>query len=95
MHNIYVNQVALASRHQLEALETDPSAEALRGRDPDWLELRDLASALARIPEEQRAVLLLVGSSSSRTTRRRACWKSPSAPSCRVSRADASACVPS
>jgi len=61
MHNIYVNQVRSRSRHQHEALETDPDGEALRGRDPDWLELRDLASALARIPDEQRAVVLLVG----------------------------------
>jgi len=61
MHNIYVNQARARARHQHEALETDPAAEALRGRDPDWLELRDLESALARVPEEQRAVLLLVG----------------------------------
>ena len=61
MHNIFVNQARSRSRHQHEALEADPNAEALRGRDPDWLELRDLAGALARIPEEQRAVLLLVG----------------------------------
>jgi RNA polymerase sigma-70 factor (ECF subfamily) len=61
MHNIHVNQARSRSRHQHEALEADYSAEALRGRDPDSLELRDLASALARVPEEQRAVLLLVG----------------------------------
>jgi RNA polymerase sigma-70 factor (ECF subfamily) len=61
MHNIYVNQARSRSRHQHEALEADSTAEALRGRDPDWLELRDLASALARLPDEQRAVLLLVG----------------------------------
>ena len=61
MHNIYVNQARSRSRHQHEALEEDSGAEALRGRDPDWMELRDLASALARVPEEQRAVLLLVG----------------------------------
>ena len=60
MHNIYVNQARSRSRHQHEALETE-GAEALRGREPDWLALRDLAGALARIPEEQRAVLLLVG----------------------------------
>src|SRR5262249_21532401 len=60
MHNIYVNQARSRSRHQHEALETE-GAEALRGREPDWLALRDLAGALARMPEEQRAVLLLVG----------------------------------
>ena len=61
MHNIFVNQVRSRARHQHEALEADAGAEALRGRDPDWLELRDLANALARVPDEQRAVLLLVG----------------------------------
>lgn len=61
MHNIFVNQARSRARHQHEALEEDPHAEALRGRDPEWLELRDLASALAHVPEEQRAVLLLVG----------------------------------
>src|SRR5262252_701596 len=60
MHNIYVNQARSRSRHQHEALEAE-GAEVLRGREPDWLALRDLAGALARIPEEQRAVLLLVG----------------------------------
>src|SRR5215831_17737250 len=49
MHNIYVNQARSRSRHQHEALETE-GAEALRGREPDWLALRDLAGALARIP---------------------------------------------
>lgn len=61
MHNIFVNQARSRARHQHEALEADPNAEALRGRDPEWLELRDLAGALAHVPDEQRAVLLLVG----------------------------------
>ena len=61
MHNIFVNQARSRARHQHEALEADPNAEGLRDRDPEWLELRDLASALARVPHEQRAVLLLVG----------------------------------
>jgi RNA polymerase sigma-70 factor (ECF subfamily) len=61
MHNLYVNQARSRARRQQESLESEPAAEVLRGRDPDWLELRDLASALAHVPEEQRAVLLLVG----------------------------------
>lgn len=61
MHNIFVNQARSRARHQHEALEADPNAEGLRGRDPEWLELRDLAGALAHVPDEQRAVLLLVG----------------------------------
>src|SRR5262245_18767112 len=61
MHNVYVNQARSRSRHQHEALDTEAGADPLRGREPDWLALRDLPGALARIPEEQRAVLLLVG----------------------------------
>jgi len=61
MHNLYVNQARSRARRQQESLESESAAEALRGRDPDWLELRDLASALTQIPDEQRAVLLLVG----------------------------------
>ena len=61
MHNLYVNQARSRARRQQESLESETAAEMLRGRDPDWLELRDLASALAHVPDEQRAVLLLVG----------------------------------
>jgi RNA polymerase sigma-70 factor, ECF subfamily len=59
MHNIYVNQIRSRIRRQHEALETEPMAEA--APEPDWLEIRDLEAALARLPEEQRAVVLLVG----------------------------------
>jgi RNA polymerase sigma-70 factor (ECF subfamily) len=61
MHNIYVNQVRSRIRRQHEALEAEPAAEAARAPEPDWLEVRDLEAALARLPEEQRAVVLLVG----------------------------------
>lgn len=61
MHNIYVNQARSRVRHQHEALDNDSAAEAAQAREPDWLELRDLDDALARLPHEQRAVLLLVG----------------------------------
>jgi RNA polymerase sigma-70 factor, ECF subfamily len=61
MHNIFVNQVRSRLRHQHEALESDVAVEAMRVSEPDWLELRDLDSALAQLPHEQRAVLLLVG----------------------------------
>jgi RNA polymerase sigma-70 factor, ECF subfamily len=59
MHNIYVNQIRSRIRRQHEALETEPAVEA--APEPDWLEIRDLEAALARLPEEQRAVVLLVG----------------------------------
>jgi RNA polymerase sigma-70 factor (ECF subfamily) len=61
MHNIYVNQTRSRMRRQHEALENEPAADAARASEPDWLELRDLEAALARLPEEQRAVVLLVG----------------------------------
>ena len=61
MHNIFVNQARTRMRHQHEALETSAAVESMRAREPDWLELRDLDSALAQLPHEQRAVLLLVG----------------------------------
>lgn len=61
MHNIYVNQARARIRRQHEALETDPAAESVHAPEPDWLELRDIDGALARLPHEQRAVVLLVG----------------------------------
>ena len=61
MHNIFVNQIRSRARRQHEALENEPAADALRALDPDWLELRDLEKALARLPDEQRSVVLLVG----------------------------------
>jgi RNA polymerase sigma-70 factor (ECF subfamily) len=61
MHNIYVNQIRSRIRRQHEALDAEPGADAARTPEPDWLELRDLEAALARLSEEQRAVVLLVG----------------------------------
>ena len=61
MHNIYVNQIRSKIRRQHEALDAEPAADAVRATEPDWLELRDLEAALARLPGEQRAVVLLVG----------------------------------
>jgi len=61
MHNIFVNQIRSRMRRQHEALDTEPAADTVHAPEPDWLELRDLDAALARLPEEQRAVVLLVG----------------------------------
>ena len=61
MHNIFVNQVRSRARRYHESLETEPADEAVHAPEPDWLELRDIASALSRLPHEQRAVVLLVG----------------------------------
>ena len=61
MHNVFVNQVRSRARRYHESLETEPAAEAVRAPEPDWIELRDIANALSRLPHEQRAVVLLVG----------------------------------
>ncbi|MBI2510308.1 MAG: RNA polymerase sigma factor [Betaproteobacteria bacterium] len=61
MHNVFVNQARSRARHRHESLENEPEAGGAPAREPDWLELRDLDDALARLPHEQRAVLLLVG----------------------------------
>jgi RNA polymerase sigma-70 factor (ECF subfamily) len=62
LHNQYVNHVRRAVREgaavglsDSEPLLTSPPNQGKR------LELRDLERAIARLPEEQRAVLLLVG----------------------------------
>lgn len=61
MHNLFVNQVRARTKDReisLEeaGLERTASADASSGT-----QLLDLASALARLPPEQREVLLLVG----------------------------------
>jgi RNA polymerase sigma-70 factor, ECF subfamily len=62
LHNQYVNQVRRSVREgtavglsDTEPLLTRPPHQSRR------LELRDLERAIARLPEEQRAVILLVG----------------------------------
>lgn len=60
MHNIYVNQVRSRARQHQEALE-ESAAESLQAQEPDWVEIRAIGDALARLPDEQRSVLLLVG----------------------------------
>ncbi|MFO1362666.1 MAG: RNA polymerase sigma factor [Burkholderiales bacterium] len=60
MHNVFVNQLRARSAHPEAALADDdlppvPSAQGAR------LEIRDLESALALLPPEQREIVLLVG----------------------------------
>jgi RNA polymerase sigma-70 factor (ECF subfamily) len=60
MHNIHVNQSRARARRPSEPLDEEAGLAAGRPRETDWLELRDVAAALARLPQEQRAVILLV-----------------------------------
>ncbi len=60
MHNVFVNQVRARAARPESALDEDdlppvPSAHGAR------LEIRDLESALALLPSEQREIVLLVG----------------------------------
>lgn len=59
MHNLRIDQMR---RPGLNVAPNDDEAIDLpsRATQTDHLELRDLAAAVARLPEEQRAVLLLV-----------------------------------
>ena len=47
-------------RQHQESLE-ESAAESLQAHEPDWAEIRAIGDALARLPDEQRAVMLLVG----------------------------------
>ena len=61
MHNIFVNQVRAAARHDLSSLAgSDEGAPSARANQSDMLEVGDIAACLARLPLEQREVLLLV-----------------------------------
>lgn len=58
MHNVFINQ--LKARREL-ALDEGAEAMLESAAQSDPLELRDLDTALRRLPTEQREVLLLVG----------------------------------
>ena len=60
MHNVHVNQ-ARAPGANLVTLDVETLDIPARDTQADGLELRDLATMLARLPEEQREALLLVG----------------------------------
>jgi RNA polymerase sigma-70 factor (ECF subfamily) len=59
MHNLFVNQIRI--RRPQETVMEDALDQAVSGGQMDALAARDIHGALARLPEEQRAVLLLVG----------------------------------
>ena len=60
MHNVFVNQLRSRRAHPEEALDDD-ALPAVMPVDGVQLEIRDLQTALAALPPEQRAVVLLVG----------------------------------
>jgi RNA polymerase sigma-70 factor (ECF subfamily) len=60
MHNVYVNQVRSRATQPPPGREDEAVNLPDRPRQSDFLEVRDLDVALARLPEEQREVLLLV-----------------------------------
>jgi RNA polymerase sigma-70 factor (ECF subfamily) len=60
LHNVYVDKV---TRRPREKIGLDPVVTYLAhpAPQPSSLELRDLARALTRLPEDQRQVVLLIG----------------------------------
>ncbi len=58
MHNVHVNRVRAA--RSTDTLDDEMPELAQRASQGDSLVVRDLERAIARLPEEQRAVLLLV-----------------------------------
>ena len=59
MHNLRVDQLR-RPRLPTQSLDEDDFEVPTRATQTDELELRDLESALGRVPDEQREVLLLV-----------------------------------
>jgi RNA polymerase sigma-70 factor (ECF subfamily) len=61
MHNVYINQLRAQPAGITYGLDDEAIQVATRATQSDLLEVRDLQTALLRLPEEQREVLLLVG----------------------------------
>jgi RNA polymerase sigma-70 factor (ECF subfamily) len=60
MHNVFVNQLRSRQAHPEDALDDD-ALPAVAPADGARLEIRDLETAIAMLPPEQREVVLLVG----------------------------------
>jgi RNA polymerase sigma-70 factor (ECF subfamily) len=60
MHNVFVNQLRSRQAHPEDALDDDV-LPTVAPTDGARLEIRDLQTALALLPPEQREVVLLVG----------------------------------
>ena len=60
MHNVHVNQVRSRATTATLPLDDDMPDAPVRATQADMLEVRDIDSALQRLPVEQREVLLLI-----------------------------------
>jgi len=60
MHNVFVNQLRSRQSHPEETLD-DEALPAVASAESVRLEVRDLQTALAMLPAEQREIVLLVG----------------------------------
>ncbi|MBX9811890.1 MAG: RNA polymerase sigma factor [Burkholderiales bacterium] len=61
MHNVYVNQLRSSAHTRHEELTEEALEAAQPARQTDMLEMRDLDTALRKLPDEQREIVLLVG----------------------------------
>ena len=60
MHNVHVNQLRARAGAPVTPLEGELPDSPVRATQSDFLEVRDLQTAVSRLPVEQREVLLLV-----------------------------------
>jgi RNA polymerase sigma-70 factor (ECF subfamily) len=61
MHNVHINQLRSNSSIMVSPLDDEALQPSMRATQSDRLEVLDLETALARLPQEQRDVLLLIG----------------------------------
>lgn len=60
MHNVHVNQIRSRAASATLPLDDEAADAPVRASQADLLEVRDIDSALRRLPFDQRTVLLLV-----------------------------------
>ena len=60
MHNVHANHVRGHQQEQKAAAKEDELQYSTRPTQEDWLEIRQLQTALKKLSSEQREVLLLV-----------------------------------
>lgn len=61
MHNVFINQLRSQQSAASESLNDEAERVAVRPQQNDLLEVRDLQTALQKLPQEQREILLLIG----------------------------------